>query len=237
MRARESLELQVTGNRPAQEDAQLVDRNRGIFVVADGFGGPKPGADAARVACQSVKEFLEREAGDEEATMPFFLRSYYSLAGNVLFNALIHANRQVLLLNKNRGINERGGASVISGYLDGELLALANVGACSAVLFRGGQRTELVTPRTYQRLKNPFPGQAASVRIPLMALGITGDLEPEIYETRVAQGDWLLFHTADLPSATLDQVAQAQLAGQVPERLQDGLQGVADNLSISLIIL
>ncbi|HUP57351.1 MAG TPA: hypothetical protein VM598_07865, partial [Bdellovibrionota bacterium] len=114
--------FQSSGSRPFQEDHVITQRERGIFVVADGFGGPVAGVAAAKTACEEVRNFLFKEAGDQDATLPFVLRSYFSLAGNVLFNALIHANRKVHLPNKKKAINERGGASVLAGYLDGNLL-------------------------------------------------------------------------------------------------------------------
>ena len=41
------------GEYPCQEDHILVDRDRGIFVVADGFGGPSSGHQAAKLSCES----------------------------------------------------------------------------------------------------------------------------------------------------------------------------------------
>lgn len=166
---------------------------RGIFVVADGVGGPVVGKAAARSACEGVVEFLVREAGDREATLPFVLRSYFSLAGNVLFNSIIHANRRVLDANGSRGVHERGAASVVAGYLDRDILALASVGSVSAWLKRGGEYTELVTPRSWGRLVDPsrtHPSGLAGV-LPLMALGVGEDLEPEIVEIRILPGDEL----------------------------------------------
>jgi serine/threonine protein phosphatase PrpC len=192
------------GARPAQEDFALAAQDKGIFVVADGFGGPGPGAQAAQAACEAVRGFLVKEAGDKDATLPFVIRSYFSLAGNVLFNALIHANRKVTSLNKGKGVHERGGASVIAGYLDGDLLALASVGGCSAWLSREGRGLELVVPRTYGRLADPFARGRADqstaagpdfVDAPLMSVGTAEDLEPEILECRIRPGDWLLLHT------------------------------------------
>ena len=157
-----NLSIQATasfsspGARAGQEDFSLVLAEKSIFVVADGFGGPGPGAEAARAVCEGVKRFLHREANDEEATMPFELRSYYSLAGNVLFNSLIHANRLLLKLNRGKGVHERGGASVLAGFMDGDLLALANVGSCTGWLMRAGVEAQLATPRTYSRLVDPF---------------------------------------------------------------------------------
>jgi protein phosphatase len=218
----ESNELKVqasatflqAGSRPDQEDHALILEDKRIFVVADGFGGPVPGAKASQTACEAVKNFLFKEAGDLDATLPFELRTYFSLAGNVLFNALVHANKKVNKLNKGKDVHEKGGASVLAGFMDGDLLAIASVGACSAWLFRDGESRELVMPRTYARLVDPFhPDHHADYQVPLMAMGISDDLEPEIFEYRMKSGDWLLLQTDGLTSAAREAIATLQMLG------------------------
>lgn len=236
------------GARPGQEDFVLATQEKGIFVVADGFGGPGPGSEAARTACEAVRGFLIKEAGDLDATLPFVLRSYFSLAGNVLFNALIHANRKVTQLNKGKGVHERGGASVLAGYLDGDLLALANVGGCAAWLVREGRGAELVAPRIYGRLVDPFAlygeqGAASeAMGAPLMSVGTAEDLEPEIIECRVRPGDWLLFHTDGIGQHIRAQVAALQAQGHAPGVAAEALISLlnrgeyADNAACALVI-
>jgi len=188
--------FQNQGRRPAQEDYALLNDRRGVFAISDGFGGPLPGSAASKAACEAIQSFLSKEAGDQEATLPFLLRSYFSLAGNVLFNALIHANRQVMALNQGKSVNERAGASALAGLLDGNLLALANVGGCQATLVRGGVAQGLLNPRIYGRLLQADGAATDLVRsVPLMALGICQDLEPEIWELRVQPGDWVALTT------------------------------------------
>lgn len=178
------------GKREVQEDYALSVAEKSIFAMSDGFGGGVAGAIASKTACEAMRGFLEKEAGDLEATLPFVLRSYYSLAGNVLFNAIVHANRKVCELNQGKNVHEKGGASILGGFMDGDLLALANVGSCTAWLIRGGNATEIVVPRTYGRLVDPFfDGPMRERQAPLTALGIGGDVEPEIFECRVEDGD------------------------------------------------
>jgi PPM family protein phosphatase len=233
------------GTRPAQEDHLLSVQEKGIFVVADGFGGPMPGASAAKAACEAVRGFLVKEAGDEDATMPFVLRSYFSLAGNVLFNALIHANRKVRALNRGKSVHERGGASVIAGYMDGDLLALANVGGCSAWLIREGLGVELVTPRTYGRLSDPFEAEQGGFeegRVPLMSIGVAEDLEPEIFEYRVRPGDWLFFQTDGISADARSGIVALQKEGLAAPQASDALISLLnlssfhDNAACSLVI-
>ncbi|MBU6376876.1 MAG: SpoIIE family protein phosphatase, partial [Bdellovibrionales bacterium] len=181
---------------------------------------------------------------DLEATMPFVLRNYFSLAGNVLFNAVIHANRKVLQENKSKNVHEKGGASLIAGFLDGDLLALANVGSCSAWLFREGRVCDLVMPRSYGRLVDPFEGGRSipHIQAPLMAMGMSEDLEPEICEYRVRSGDWLLLATDGVDLRVRDRILElyrnpkplSEAASDVTEVL-NGLQ-CSDNASGSLMI-
>lgn len=232
-----------TGSRPVQEDFTLAAREKGIFCVADGFGGAGAGAAAARAACESVRNFLEKEAGDRDATLPFVLRSYFSLVGNVLFNALIHANRKLLKLNHGKNVHEKGGASMVAGYLDGDLLALASVGDCSAWLIREGRSIELVTPRSYSRLMDPFTADPHPAwAFPLMAMGLSEDLEPEIVECRIKPGDWLLLHTDGLRWELREAIIRIHAEGREPYRALQEVEQVlktstsSDNLSNLLTI-
>ena len=227
------VQFSHSGHRSSDEDQLLALQQKGIFIVADGFGGPTPGKAAARLACEGVRDFLDKEAGDLDATLPFVLRSYFSLAGNVLFNALVYANIKVLGLNKNKNVHEKGGASVLGAFMDGDLLALANVGACTGHLFRSGKGVELVTPRTYGKLAHPFQGAALSDhhRIPLMALGMAEDLEPEIFEYRIRPGDWLVLSTDGIKSETLDQVGALQAKKLSSTRASDDLNSLLKSSS------
>lgn len=218
-------EFSDKGKRAIQEDFFLGLKEKGIFVVADGFGGPVAGVEASKLACESVRNYLVKEAGDREATMPFVLRSYFSLAGNVLFNALLHANFKLCLSNRNKDVNEKGGASILAAFQDGDLLALANVGACSAWLFRDGEATELVVPRTYARMVEPFLTQApAALQIPLMAVGMTDDLEPEIVEVRLKPRDWVLFQTDGLSREAVYFLQELQRRGFEQGKVIDAVQ-------------
>lgn len=200
------------GDAGVQEDFVLARKERGLFVVADGFGGGEGGTRASRTACESVLSFLEKEAGDLDATLPFVLRRYYSLAGNVLFNALIHANRKVTAANKGKASNAKGGTSVLAAFLDEDLFALANVGGCSAWLMREGKITELVAPRTYARLIDPFVVDPhVDYAVPLMAMGMTEDLEPEIIEFRIRPGDWLLLQTDGIRTEIREEFQRLQI--------------------------
>lgn len=241
----EALPFHLKGNREIQEDWATCILEKGIFTVSDGFGGGEADLSAAKIAGESLREFLEKEAGDLESTLPFVLRSYYSLPSNVLFNALVYANRKILELNKDKNIHEKGGASVIAALVDKDLTAIASVGSCSAWIFRNGESKEIVRPKSYGRLVDPFQSaERMEFGIPLAALGMVDDLEPEINEVRLQRGDWLLLQTDGVPPELRSFIQQTQLKQDVSRLTQLDTIGIksllqhnpiSDNLAISII--
>jgi hypothetical protein len=244
--------LKLQGPRPSQEDEFRFNTDKNIFSVADGFGGALPGASASSRSCELIENFLMRSTQDVDATLPFVLRSYISLAGNVLFNALIYANQKILEDNRKSNMNQRGGASVLAGFMDGDLLSLANVGSCEAWLLREQKVASLVSPRVYGRLVDPTGVDIARSRdcasgVPLGALGIYEDLEPEIIECRIRRGDWLVLQTSGMSigkSALLveemSKIKQKQLTcDRASEEVFNFLRGsslIVNNFSVLLVM-
>ncbi len=209
--------LQFQGAAPLQEDQFEVNPERGIFILSDGFGG-SAGKKAAEVVTSSVKRFLEMEAGDLDATMPFELRPYFSLAGNILFNAVAFANQKLMREFNQVPMMDRGGASMIAGYLEGRLLALANVGACRVHLCRDGMIKEIISPKTLERQVNPFQEESDSA-VPLMSFGTARQLEPEITEIELRPGDRICFGTSGFRQSIRDQLLALKSRDEFSQRL------------------
>jgi serine/threonine protein phosphatase PrpC len=178
------------------EDSYLVVPERSLFGIADGFGGVGIGDVAAKKCLEDVKYFVEHGLGDSEVTLPFIYRRYYTNGANLVFNAFLYANQQLYTENKSKHINARGGASVMFLFFEGNHMTLANVGSCSAMLVRRGRVQQLVKPRSYNAVRGVFQGSwNPKWAFPLMAMGQSGDLEPEILELQVERGDLILIST------------------------------------------
>ncbi len=224
------------GRRQAQEDYVIADEKKGIFVVADGFGGPSSGSYASSQACELIFNFLGREAGDDEATFPYIMRSYNSLAANVLFNSVLYANQRLLYFNKNKNVHSKGGASVIAGFLDGDFFALANVGSVRSWVFRNGRSTPLTLPKSYSQLEDPTLNSQEGyidikgfLDIPLMALGLAKDLEPEIVEFKIKPGDWVMLHTDGVHKGVLRQIMDTQKENLGSQRSSQKIQKIIED--------
>ncbi len=216
--------FQNLGKRPKQEDSVVVDQENGVFIVSDGFGGIVSGGEASQSACALMKNYIVKESSDEESTMPFILRKYFSNSGNVLFNACIYANKKIIKMNKNKNIHERIGASLIAGFVDKNILSIVNVGSCTAWMIRDGKSFELVMPRTLCRFYNPLFRQQnglsgySEYNIPLMVLGVSDDLEPEIFEYQIQSGDWVLFYTDGIGTQWIEHLIHIQNQKHLPEK-------------------
>lgn len=199
--------LRIQGDCPISEDQVEINLDRRIFILADGFGGG-PGKKVAEISTQAIKQFLEQEAGDLDATLPFELRSYYSLAGNVLFNAVSFANHEVSKVNEGKNWMNSGGASVTAAYQDGKLLAIAQVGTNAVFLKRASQSTELTVSRSLARQMDPFHPYAPESHVPMMSLGTSKSLEPEIFEVEVQPGDQIVICTSGFRSLVAKRLAE-----------------------------
>jgi serine/threonine protein phosphatase PrpC len=224
--------FQLQGEVPLQEDYFEFNPERGIFIIADGFGGGA-GKAAAELAVKAIRQFLEQEAGDLDATLPFELRPYYSLAGNVLFNAVSFANQKLLKMNQSRSWMNSGGASLLAGYLEGNLLALAQVGANRLHLKRGTQLKEIVSPKNLLGQVNPMDEEGPGDEIPLMSFGTVKSLEPEITEIEVREGDQLFFQT----SGVKQDLRKVVFSLNSPNRLSQIVDSVPVKSNASLLWL
>lgn len=183
-------------SRPVNEDAYLVVPERALFGVADGYGGQGIGDVAAKKVLEHVRYFLENGLNDSEVTLPFVYRTYYTAGANLVFNAFLYANQQLVADNASHPINARAGVSALFAFFQGRHMTLANVGVCGAMLVRRGRMQPLVKPRSYNGLRGSFQGSwNAKWAFPLASIGHARDLEPEIVELQVEKGDMLILAT------------------------------------------
>jgi serine/threonine protein phosphatase PrpC len=88
---------------------------------------------------------------------------------------------------------------------------------------------------------DPFASSISAAQgIPLAAVGMSEDLEPEIVEYRVRPGDWLLFQSDGMPPEVLDHIKLFQLNNPESDlsecqRILAEFQGYSDNVAVSLV--
>lgn len=192
------------GQWPVQEDGFFVDPARGLFVLADGFGGRGQGDLAAKLALQEWRgaklDPAPRESG------------IYSPAQAWQRDVFGEVNKKLLLWNEKRAAASRGGCSLIVASVSAAReLTITGSGACCAFLFRQGRLRGLVSPQSAPRL---HPGEPL---FPQQALGIGRELNPETRAFIWEAGDLLFLFSSGLESDR--EGFEAELAGQLALRV------------------
>jgi serine/threonine protein phosphatase PrpC len=109
------------------EDSFLCNNDESLFLVADGMGGHASGEKASKLAIQTINEFIVKSRA-EEVSWPIPYRKEFSLETNRLMAGVFLANLRI----KETGeldLSTKGMGTTISGVMvDGENLAIINVG-------------------------------------------------------------------------------------------------------------
>jgi serine/threonine protein phosphatase PrpC len=104
--------------RKTNEDILLVDLDLGLFLVADGMGGPTGGEVAVRLTADTVHSFVARSRDGGKCTWPFGIDPGSSFAANRLRTAVQLANRRVFRESEHRDDYTGMGSTVVAALID-----------------------------------------------------------------------------------------------------------------------
>ena len=191
------------GRWPVQEDGFYADPVRGLFALADGFGGQGKGDIAAKVALEGCRE-LEKEPTAQEGS---------GLSPQQVWerDSLLAAQKKLKQWNEKRGAGSRGGCSLLLARIGaGREVALTGSGACAALLWRAGEWSTLLLPQSSPRVPS-LP------RFPMQALGLRAEplMESRAFVWR--PGDLVFLFSSGVPWE--DATYQAELSAQVALRM------------------
>jgi len=199
----------VVGRRKNNEDAFLLDRRRGVFVVADGMGGYEGGEVASRLVIETVSRFFEDNDEDADVTWPWGLEEGRSFVENLLAVALRMANRTVF--RQRAGKLAQMGSTAVAVALDDTRAVIAHVGDSRAYRLRQGRLEALTRDHSLvEQMRDmgfeEVPDHMGHVIT--KAIGFDVDTQPELRVMEVRPGDTLLLCTDGLT----DPLADAEIA-------------------------
>lgn len=227
--------------RSGNEDNYAVDvqRDRGLFVVADGMGGHAAGEVASEMAVQTVERELKGILKDlDEPT-----------AANTLTDALRKANRTIhdrtITEVDKQGMGTTASVLLVSPtkYLIGQ------VGDSRVYLLRDGVLTQITKDHSYvqEQVDAGFltPEQARYhpySNVITRCVGASPDVEPDIYHGEVKIGDIFLVASDGLTGMVDDRrLAMLLMARNAPENKVTNLikeangRGGLDNITAIVV--
>jgi serine/threonine protein phosphatase PrpC len=110
------------------EDCFVSAEDLHLFVVADGMGGHAAGEIAARLAVESIENFIRRSHEATDFSWPYGIDPTLSYEANRLKTAVSLANRRINRLAENHDDYLGMGTTVVCALLSGCQLVVAHVG-------------------------------------------------------------------------------------------------------------
>jgi PPM family protein phosphatase len=213
----------VGKKRRHNEDAYLLDVERGLFVVADGMGGHAAGEVASRITVESIQEFIAGTEEEHENTWPFGFNNRYSLEGNRLTTAVEKANERVMRAVQNRPELKGMGTTVVAALFYEDRVTLVHVGDSRAYLFRGRELKRLTDDHSWvqEQVNAGILSEDEAKSHPLKnvvtrALGGAAHVAVDLIEVPLTGGDRFLLCSDGLTGMVTDEELVRQLGSEEP---------------------
>jgi protein phosphatase len=196
------------GRRTTNEDAFLVDTNRGLFIVADGMGGHKAGEVASSLAVQAIGDFL---ADGTPASL------------NVLDEALRLANDHILTVAGEKPDYTGMGTTVAAVYLREGVAVFAHAGDSRVYLFHQAHLTQLTRDDSWvAAAMNGISDNAHELEqhpmrhVLTKVVGLRPELQPSVAECPFVIGDVMLLCSDGVHGAVSERKLGQLLASRSP---------------------
>jgi len=218
--------------RPQNEDAYLIDRDRGLCAVADGLGGLPGGALASRRSLELLVELID---GRRDRGEPIALEQ-------VVMEISETVRAEGWAAHPLTGM----ATTLTAGCLEGDALRLAHAGDSAAYLERDGALAKLTVDHTMEQELLEKHGPNAKRGMPAhfphtltRCVGQNETLDVDIAVHPLRDADRLLWCTDGvtkvLPDATIAEILQGEPSPEsVSERLRAAAyeRGAPDNIAL-----
>jgi serine/threonine protein phosphatase PrpC len=236
--------------RDHNEDNLMLLPERDLFVVADGMGGHASGEVASQIAVDTLRDFFEAQAEDEELTWPYKPDGSLSYEENLLVQAVKLANRNIYEKSTSDARFKGMGTTFVGTLWVGETALVAHVGDSRAYCIRGEEIIQLTEDHSllndYKKIQKMTPEEEEAFphkNIIVRALGMKDTVDVDIARHTPAPNDILLLCSDGLNGEISDE-AILEIVKTHREDLKDGVQnlissacdsGGKDNVTVVLI--
>lgn len=193
--------------RPDNEDSIYVNEKLRLVAVADGMGGHASGETASKLAAGVIRDYFQK---GRQATGSY--DSSYSDTTNRLKAAVLLANKTVYQTAQRSQELSGMGTTVAVAALNENRLSYAHVGDSRIYLVRSGSIEQLTDDHSFAPEQAGRPGADKETALPsdmknilTRAVGIEADVDVDMGELTVFEGDLLLLCTDGLYNMVSDE--------------------------------
>lgn len=207
--------------RTNNEDSFRIVEPMHLFILSDGMGGEAHGEVASAMAVETVEKYCsspEPAKEDSGVTLHGEVRDNWSPETKTLQNAVFQANFNIHQ-SAHQHPEQRGmGATLTTGWINGNKLSIAHVGDSRAYLLRTGSLQQLtndhslVAEQVRRGILTPQQAEESEMQsVLLRALGAASEVDVEVDEIEVMPRDVLLFCSDGLTR----MVSEPEIAGKL----------------------
>ena len=187
--------------RESNQDSILVEKDIGLFIVADGMGGHKGGEVASAIAVEVIYEMVLEETKKKKPVSPyFFLSKAYQEASMRIHNTSAFEKPEL------KGM----GTTLVTGLIWGRSVYIANVGDSRTYLFRNPYLWQLTEDHSlvYEQQKAGFIQQDSEnimgKNVITRSVGFEKDILVDILERKTQAGESFLMCSDGLTGMVSD---------------------------------
>jgi len=237
--------------RRLNEDEYLVDRERGLFLVADGMGGHAAGEVASRLAAEAIVRAYDERAGAEGETWPAHWSTERSALANRLVDAILAGHEQVTrAVRHDPDLKGMGTTVVVALNPPGSRdLIIGHVGDSRAYRYRRGEFGVLTRDHSWvhEQVAAGFLTEESARSHPLknvvtQALGGSTEPRVDVLEVEMESGDVYLLCSDGLNSMLEDEeiggfIEEDQPLEEISRQLivASNERGGNDNITVILL--
>lgn len=223
--------------RDSNQDSCLVNKELGLFIVADGMGGHSGGEVASSMAVETVEEIMLQPQAPHKSPREVIQQSYEEASRRIFDKA---ANERPELAGM--------GTTMVVAYLRGKHLYVGNVGDSRCYMFKRPYLWQITEDHSLinEQLRAgvmseeqvlQFVGRNVITR----SVGYERETYPDIIEREVAPGEMFLICSDGLSSLVEDKRISEILNQNTPDKIvkacveQALANGGDDNVTVMLI--
>jgi PPM family protein phosphatase len=222
--------------RNNNEDAYLLDDERGLYAVADGIGGSEGGEVASRIAVETFSDAVMNLIRETEQTVPSGTVRTTGSESTLLRQAITIANNEILRAQEQRPELAGMGTTLSAILFRKEVACIAHVGDSRAYRLRSGEFKQLTEDHSFvaeqvrSGIMTPEQARLSPYRHMITrALGTADEVQPDVAQQRVQKNDRFLLCTDGLTEMVEDEDIRRILASAAPREAVQQLLAAANN--------
>lgn len=225
--------------RQLNEDFLVLDKEVGLFVVADGMGGHNAGEIASKLAAETVCKFMQHSSDEEEITWPYGIDPKLSINANRLRTAIMLANKRVWKEADQRQDYTGMGTTIVVAVVEGGHITFAGAGDSRVYRIRKDQIEQMTVDDSWVQVAINEgvldPGDAnvhPMKNIITKAIGAKENIDFQVSEEQLEEGDLYLLCSDGLHGMlTDDEILKAVIEsnGELEKGVQNLIKAANDN--------